>query len=124
MLVLKVYIFSKCVWCCATTDVLLYIYCCYSSETQRLIALLHSRTMEESSSPIIRFEASTTSSSLKKHKHGVSNIFILVFFVPLFTTVSSICNLVALLFTNHPSIIRSLSTLLLLYYIILLFSGC
>ncbi|CAH1425346.1 unnamed protein product [Lactuca virosa] len=43
-----------------------------SSETQHLIALLHSRTMEESSSsPVIRFEASTTSSSLKKHKHGV-----------------------------------------------------
>ncbi|KAL4589353.1 hypothetical protein LXL04_002259 [Taraxacum kok-saghyz] len=40
------------------------------SETQQLIALLQSRTIEESSTSISRLEASSTSGSLKKHKHG------------------------------------------------------
>ncbi|KAI3524874.1 hypothetical protein L1887_03542 [Cichorium endivia] len=39
------------------------------SETQRLIALLHSRTIEEPPTPLSRLEAST-SGSLKRHKHG------------------------------------------------------
>ncbi|KAL7601316.1 hypothetical protein Lser_V15G25425 [Lactuca serriola] len=40
------------------------------SETQRLITLLHSRTIEESPTSLLRLEASTTSGSMKRHKHG------------------------------------------------------
>ncbi|CAH1425359.1 unnamed protein product [Lactuca virosa] len=37
------------------------------SETQRLMALLQSRTIEESPSPLLRLETSTTNGSLKNH---------------------------------------------------------
>ncbi|KAI3789914.1 hypothetical protein L2E82_02720 [Cichorium intybus] len=40
------------------------------SETQRLIALLHSRTIKEPPTPLLGLEASLTSGSLKRHKHG------------------------------------------------------
>ncbi|KAL7601832.1 hypothetical protein Lser_V15G25417 [Lactuca serriola] len=39
-------------------------------EAQRLMALVHSRIMEESPTPLLRLEASTTSGSMKRHKHG------------------------------------------------------
>ncbi|CAH1425350.1 unnamed protein product [Lactuca virosa] len=40
------------------------------SITQRLMALVHSRIMEESPTPLLRLEASTTSGPMKRHKHG------------------------------------------------------
>ncbi|CAH1425353.1 unnamed protein product [Lactuca virosa] len=40
------------------------------SVTQHLIALLHSRTIEESPTPLLRLEASTTTCSMKRRKHG------------------------------------------------------
>ncbi|XP_023762022.1 F-box/kelch-repeat protein At3g06240 [Lactuca sativa] len=40
------------------------------SVTQRLILLLHSRTIEESPTPLLRLEASPTSGSMKRPKHG------------------------------------------------------
>ncbi|KAL7601314.1 hypothetical protein Lser_V15G25422 [Lactuca serriola] len=40
------------------------------SVTQRLILLLHSRTIEESPTPLLRLEASPTSGSKKRPKHG------------------------------------------------------